>query len=228
MAYMFMTALFIGALVMTNAIAGKFFLLFGYPLSAGIMAYPITFLITDLISEIYGLKKANLLVKAGFLVSVFVTLIVILANRALIYDRSPVDQESFHMVFGLMPGIVFGSMLAYLSAQFFDVRVFEFWRKLTKGKYLWIRNNASTMLSQMLDTVVVVTVALYLWPLLDANSKTVPIDWLLWKKIVIGQYLFKAALALLDTPFFYTGVFLLKRWISSDPLRNKVTYPPPL
>ncbi len=225
-AFLFMSAIFIGALVMTNAIAGKFFILFGHPLSSGIIAYPITFLITDLISEIYGLKKANLLVKAGFLVSLFVTLIVIIANRALIYDQSPVSQESFHMVFGLMPGIVFGSMAAYLSAQFFDVRVFEYWRKLTNGKYLWLRNNGSTMLSQIIDTVVVVTVALVIWPQVDANPQTIAIDWGLWRDIVIGQYIFKAALALLDTPFFYAGVFFLKHWIAADPMIEKETFPP--
>ena len=93
--YLLLAGIFLGALVMTNAIAGKFFVLFGQELSAGIIAYPITFLVTDLISELYGRKRATLVVKVGFTVSVFVTAIVWIANAAPIYDRSPVTDESF-------------------------------------------------------------------------------------------------------------------------------------
>ncbi len=216
--FIFLAGIFFGALVMTNAIAGKFFTLFGQELSCGIIAYPVTFLITDLISEIYGLKRANLVVKAGFLVSIFVTIIIIIAAQTPVYDRSPVDQHSFDTVFGLMPGIVLGSMIAYLSAQFFDVQAFEFWRRVSRGKYLWLRNNGSTIFSQLIDTFMVVTIALVIWPDVDANPATMPIDWITWRNIVIGQYLFKAAIALLDTPFFYAGTWWLSHWIARDPL----------
>ena len=220
--YIVLAGIFLGALVMTNAIAGKFFVLFGQELSCGIIAYPITFLATDLISELYGRRRANLVVKAGFVVSVFVTLVVWIATQTPIYDRSPVTEEAFNMVFGLLPGIVFGSMVAYLTAQFFDVQIFEFWRKLTKGRHLWLRNNGSTILSQMVDTVLVVTIALVIWPQVDAYPETNPIDWETWRGIVIGQYLFKAGIALVDTPLFYVGTAAFQRWIDAEPTSQSV------
>ena len=220
--YLLLAGIFLGALVMTNAIAGKFFVFFGQELSCGIMAYPITFLVTDLISELYGRKQATLVVKVGFVVSVFVTMIVWIANVTPIYDRSPVTDEAFNMVFGLLPGIVFGSMIAYLTAQFFDVQIFEFWRNLTKGRHLWLRNNGSTILSQVVDTVLVVTIALVIWPEIDANPATTPLDGETWWGIVIGQYLFKMGIALFDTPFFYVGTAVLQRWIAAEPTSKSV------
>ena len=174
-AYLLLAGVFLGALVLTNLIAGKFFTFLGLTLSCGVIAYPVTFLVTDLISEIYGRRRATQVVKTGFVVSVFVTLVVWMANEAPVAESSYVDQESFSNVFGLMPGIVVGSMIAYLCAQFVDVQVFEFWRNLTHGKHLWLRNNGSTIFSQLLDTVLVVTIALVLWPVIDGNADTHPI-----------------------------------------------------
>jgi len=120
-------------------------------------------------------------------------------------------------VFGLTPGIVFGSMLAYLSGQFVDVHLFEFWRNLTGGKHLWLRNNGSTILSQLLDTVMVVTIALIVWPGIDGNPQTHPITREIWWQVIVGQYLFKAGVALADTPFFYLGTRWLRTWIAEAP-----------
>jgi len=209
--YLLLAGIFLGALVMTNAIAGKFFVLFGQELSCGIIAYPVTFLATDLISELYGRQRAGLVVKVGFVVSVFVTFVVWIANQAPIFEQSPVTDEAFNMVFGLLPGIVFGSMIAYLTAQLIDVHVFEFWRNLTEGRHLWLRNNGSTMFSQLVDTVLVVTIALVIWPDVDANPQTTRITWETWRGIVFGQYL------LFDTPLFYLGTSVLQRWIAEDP-----------
>jgi len=216
-AFTVLAGIFIGALVITNAIAGKFFVLFGQELSCGIIAYPVTFLVTDLISEIYGRKRANTVVGAGFVVSVFITLVVWIANAAPTYQQSPVDAESFNVVFGLLPGVVLGSMIAYLTAQFVDVQIFEFWRRLTNGKYMWLRNNGSTFFSQFVDTVLVVTIALVIWPEVDGNPATDPLGFETWQGIVFGQYLFKLAIAALDTPLFYVATHYLTNWIQDDP-----------
>ncbi len=216
--YMLLSGIFLGALVLTNVIAGRFFTV-DFPLigvlglSSGVIAYPITFLATDLISEIFGRDRATLLVKVGFAVSVFATLIVWIAGKMAIDPNSPVDYQSFNIVFGLLPGIVFGSMIAYLCAQYIDVQLFEFWRNLTDGKHLWLRNNASTIVSQLVDTVMVVTIALVIWPKMDGNTDTTAITFSTWQGYVVGQYLFKAAIAALDTPFFYLLTKWLKKWI---------------
>jgi uncharacterized integral membrane protein (TIGR00697 family) len=215
-AFTVLAGIFIGALVITNAIAGKFFVLFGQELSCGIIAYPVTFLVTDLLSEIYGRKRANTVVVAGFVVSVFITAVVWIANHAPTYAESPVDAESFNVVFGLLPGVVLGSMIAYLVAQLVDVQIFEFWRRLTDGKYMWLRNNGSTFFSQLVDTVLVVTIALVVWPAVDGNPATDPLGFETWQGIVFGQYLFKLAIAALDTPLFYVATHYLTNWIQED------------
>jgi uncharacterized integral membrane protein (TIGR00697 family) len=215
--YLLLAGVFLGALVLTNLIAGKFFTVFGLTLSCGVIAYPVTFLCTDLISELYGLRRATLVVRVGFAVSVFVTFIVWLAAKVPIADNSYVDQASFLRVFGLVPGIVFGSMVAYLAAQSVDVRVFEVLRKLTGGRHLWLRNNGSTVFSQLLDTVLVVTLALVVWPRIDGNPETTTIDVSTWRQLIIGQYLFKAGVAFVDTPLFYVGTRLLRDWINAGP-----------
>lgn len=215
-AFTVLAGVFIGALVITNAIASKFFVLFGQELSCGIIAYPVTFLVTDLLSEIYGRKRASTVVISGFVVSVFVTGVVWIAKHAPTYAQSPVDAESFNTVFGLLPGIVLGSMIAYLVAQLIDVQIFEFWRRLTGGKYMWLRNNGSTFFSQLVDTIMVVTIALVVWPMIDGSPTTEPLTFDTWQGIVFGQYVFKIGIAALDTPLFYVATHYLTRWIQEE------------
>jgi len=218
-AFLLLSGIFLGALVLTNLIAGKFFLLFGrWPVSVGIIPYPVTFLVTDLISEIYGRAKAALVVRTGFWVSLFAVIVVLLSDQAPVaVDATYVDQETFHRVFGLAPGLVLASMVAYLSAQFIDVQLFHFWRRLTNGRHLWLRNNASTLVSQFVDSVMVVSMALIVWPLLDGLEDTEPVSLGTAWTVILGSYLFKAAVAFLDTPAFYLGTWALERWIGRDP-----------
>ena len=214
---MVLASLFVTSLVITNLIAGKYFVINGLPLSCGVIVYPVTFLVTDIVSEVYGLHRARLLVMSGFVVSVSVTGLVWVAHRVPMAATSPVSAADFGQVFGLLPGIVFGSMVAYLTAQFMDVYLFEALRKLSGGRYLWLRNNGATLCSQLVDTVLVVTISLVLWPLYDGNAYTQPIGYGLWRQIVVSQYLFKGLLALLDTPFVYAGVYLTRHWIGNKP-----------
>jgi hypothetical protein len=98
-----------------------------------------------------------------------------------------------------------------------DVQIFEFWRRLTDGKYMWLRNNGSTFFSQLVDTVMVVTIALVVWPQVDGNPATTPLGYETWEGIVFGQYLFKIGIAALDTPLFYVATQGLTTWIQDDP-----------
>jgi queuosine precursor transporter len=216
--YLLLGGIFIGSLVVTNVIAGKFFVLFGHTLSCGIIAYPLTFLATDLISELFGQVRAGLVVKVGFVVSAFVTAVLVLANSVPVAETTYVQQAAFSAVFGITPGVFFGSMCAYLAAQLLDVRVFHFWRRLTNGRHLWLRNNASTVVSQLLDTVIVVTVTLVLWPSIDGDPATAPIGRATVLELIVGQYFFKAAVALFDTPLFYLGTQWLGAWAQATPV----------
>ncbi len=169
MGFLILSGLFMSAIVVCNLIATKFteidlgFLGFSAPfvVSVGILPYPLTFLLTDLISEIYGRRRAGQVVLAGFFASVMVAGILWIALQFESLQTSsyggPTTSE-FKMVFGKSWLVISASMIAYLAAQFLDIRLFHFWKRLTRGRHLWLRNNASTICSQLLDTVLVVSV----------------------------------------------------------------------
>lgn len=204
--YLILAALFIAALVTANLIFKKFvsidFLgIYTFKISVGVLPYPITFLITDSISEIYGEKKAKWVVTAGIFASIFTLLIVVLADSLPAYEESPLNNASFSEAFGATPIAVGASMLAYLLAQYIDVSVFHFWKRLTKGKYLWLRNNFSTFTSQLADTAAVVG-------LLCVFGQ---IPWNQFVILLISGFSFKALVALFDTPLLYGIVYAFKK-----------------
>lgn len=204
--YLILAALFIASLVTSNLIFQKFFSWepFGwyrFEISVGILPYPITFLITDILSEIYGKKKANQVVIAGIFASLFSMLIILVADLSPTINNSPVNSETFHQVFGLSPLAVLASMVAYLFAQFIDIRIFHFWKQLTKGKHLWLRNNFSTFASQFIDTFTVL--------FLICSFKILP--WNMFSSLLMSGFLFKVIIAALDTPILYGVIFIFRK-----------------
>lgn len=169
--------------------------------SVGIIAYPVTFLVTDLISELYGKKRANQVVVSGVIVSVFVLVLITISEKVTAVEFSPVNDEVFTHVFGNTGAAITSSMIAYLIAQFIDVRIFHFWKKRTKGKHLWLRNNLSTIPSQLIDTSVV------LFVLCQAGE----IGWESFFPFLMAGFLFKVGVALLDTPILYIIVYWARR-----------------
>jgi uncharacterized integral membrane protein (TIGR00697 family) len=209
--YLYLAALFITSLVVSNLIFQKFFYwypfdgtVFGsrlFELSVGILPYPITFLITDLISEIYGKRAANRVVTAGIFASFFSMGILLVSDFVPAMESSPVDDATFTKVFSLSPLAVLASMIAYLLAQFVDIRIYHFWKKLTKGKMLWLRNNFSTFASQFLDTFSVI--------LLLSIFGILP--WDLFYGLVLSGFIFKVLVAALDTPLLYLFVWMFRK-----------------
>lgn len=175
-----------------------------FELSVGILPYPITFLITDLISEIYGQKRANQVVVAGIFASFFSIGILLLAGMVPAMSTSPIDNATFSKVFSLSPLAVLASMIAYLVAQFIDIRIYHFWKKLTQGKQLWLRNNFSTFASQIIDSTTVI--------LLLCMFGVLP--WNLFWGLVVSSILFKLLIAAIDTPFLYLFVSLFRKRFS--------------
>lgn len=205
--YLILAALFIASLVAANLIFKKFvsidfFGIYTFKISVGVLPYPITFLITDTISEIYGKQKATWVVTAGIFASIFTLLIIWVANALPAFADSPLSDEVFNQAFGATGIAVGASMLAYLLAQYIDVSVFHFWKNLTKGKHLWLRNNFSTFTSQFVDTIAVVG-------LLSIFGE---LPWKDFWILVLSGFLFKALVALLDTPLLYLIVFGFKKY----------------
>ena len=208
--FIVLASVFIASLVSCNLIFQKFFTVeiwlpfignYSFEQSVGLLPYPITFLVTDIISEIYGQKRANQVVLSGLIASIFMLMIVTLADLVQATVWSPVSNEIFTQVFGLSAAAVFASMLAYLFAQFVDVRLFHFWKKLTNGKHLWLRNNASTIFSQFIDTFSVLFLLCYFGA----------IQWDMFWILFINGFLFKVFFAAFDTPIFYICAYYLKR-----------------
>ncbi len=210
--YMILSALFIASLVVSNLIFQKFFYwdffgIYTFEISVGILPYPVTFLITDIISEVYGKKKANQVVTTGIFASFFSLLIVYAADTVPATAWSPINDSLFARVFGATAIAVFASMAAYLLAQYIDIQLFHFWKKLTKGKHLWLRNNFSTFLSQFVDTFSVLF-------LLCSFGK---IDWKLFGGLLLSGFLFKVLIAALDTPFLYAAVYGMRKFFKLKP-----------
>ena len=201
--YLVLSGIFIASLVTCNLIANKFVTVdLGFKVfivSAGILPYPLTFLVTDLISELYGQKKANLVVFSGFIASVFVLFFLWLGGQFNAIPSSIIGDETYNSVFQNAWRLIAASMIAYLFAQFIDVRIFHFWKRLTKGKHLWLRNNGSTIASQLVDTTLVICILfLGVWERDQIISA------------IIDGWLFKMLMALIDTPIIYGIIHFLK------------------
>lgn len=204
--YLVLAALFITSLVVSNLIFQKFFYWnpfgwFPFEVSVGLLPYPITFLITDVISEIYGKKKANQVVVMGIFASFFSIIIVLVGNYTSATSWSPVNNEIYTQVFGFSPVAVLASMLAYLFAQFIDIRIFHFWKQKTKGNHLWLRNNFSTFTSQFIDTFTVV----FLLCVFEILS------WDVFGSLLLSGFLFKVIVAVFDTPILYIAVYYFRK-----------------
>lgn len=227
--YTAMATTFAVVLVLTNIIGVKLFVLFadGRPawmpgtgpltLTAGIITYPLTFLLTDLVAEIWGRKRAEHMVRIGFVMSLLMLAVVALGvalepsahwgipARGL--DMAAM-QGAFETTFYLPGLLLAASMTAYLVAQLFDVRLYHFWWRITGGRHMWIRNNGSTCISQLVDTVIVNGIFLK-WGL--------DLEWGAIVEIIAAVYVCKVIFALLDTPLLYAGRALLRRYFGLEP-----------
>ncbi|MCK4369005.1 MAG: queuosine precursor transporter [Dehalococcoidales bacterium] len=201
-----LATLFTTCLLVANILAVKLVSIGGWIVPAGVIAYPLTFLLTDVIAELYGRRTASKVIWLGFGANL---LMVILVFSGRLLPSAPFweGQPAYESILGMVPRIVLASMIAYLISQHHDVFAFHFWRKKTKARFLWLRNNASTMVSQALDTGVFITIAFW---------GTVPTGVL--ANMLLTQYLIKLGIAALDTPFCYLLVGLLKEKVKPPPV----------
>jgi uncharacterized integral membrane protein (TIGR00697 family) len=239
--FLILAGLFLGTLAMLNILGiSRFIKLYefttegGTPwvfaVAVGVLPYPLTFLCTDFISEFYGRRRANFVVFVGLLLNIWVVFIMWLGGVLPGFESvDPATGELARDAAGRLPvffeiraltfGAVAASMIAYMAAQFCDVAVFHFWKRVTKGRLLWVRNNGSTMVSQLVDTTAVILITHY-W------AHALPID---AARPVAGQlalfiatgYGFKFGVAMLDTLPFYLGVRWLSRYLRLDPIAGE-------
>ncbi len=193
--------LFIALLVGMNLLGGKIVELFGVSVSVAIFMAPLTFLITDIVEEVYGRQAIKYFIKGGI-----ISLIFIFAFTGLFVYMEPHPRftfdESYRKVFGSSMRILVASIVAFWLSQMHDAVAFDFWKKKTGGKMLWLRNNLSTIVSQMIDTAVFMFIAFYqVTPQFTASFLV---------ELGVPYYLFKVFFAILDTPLVYLGVYWLR------------------
>lgn len=221
--YMILAGIFLGTLGVINMLGLSRFVDLSFNIGnwtipmtipLGMLPYPVTFLCTDLISEFYGKARANKLVWIGLGINLWIFFIVWLGGVLPPHVNTPPSpshpEYAFFTLRTLTMGAIIGSMIAYLVAQLLDVHIFHFCKDLTQGKHLWLRNNLSTLISQFVDTVIVITVAYYFSKDMLHLSDNSPLDDL--THIILCGYSFKVIAALLDTIPFYGGVYFLKRY----------------
>ncbi|MFO7828373.1 MAG: queuosine precursor transporter [Bacteroidales bacterium] len=223
--FVILSGLFVGSLAMLNILGLSRLIDLSFTFDGveipfmvfvGVLPYPITFLCTDFISEFYGRKRANMVVWVGLMMNIWVLFILWFAG--ILPENPQVDSTAFFRIRELTFGAVAASMIAYLTAQFVDVHIFHFLKKLTKGKHLWLRNNGSTLTSQLIDSIAVVLITYYGAKAIDLHEDTHVFSFL--SMLIISNYIFKMTSALVDTLPFYIGVKWLSKYLNIDPVKE--------
>lgn len=211
--------LFCVNLVLTNILAVKIFNVpyLNIALSGGDLLYPLSFLMTDIVTEVWGKKRANFIVYSGFFISLFMLGMVQIClqltphpywvgpDNSYGFSSASEYQNAFTSVFNVGGFLVLASSVAYLTSQLMDIRLFHFLKKLTNGKHLWLRNNGSTMLSQMVDSLIFTSIYFF-WG--------IGLEFAVCVQMFLYMYGFKLFFALIDTPFCYAGVAFVRRFTS--------------
>jgi uncharacterized PurR-regulated membrane protein YhhQ (DUF165 family) len=231
--FLVLAGIFICAMTMLNILGITRFIQLGpLSLAIGVLPYPLTFLCTDLICELYGKARANFMVSLGLGLNFFILGVLWLGN---LLPSAPADTlppwqvlqlaesvslpngrivensvELYQLIYATTTGAVFASMMAYIAAQYCDVQLFHFWKRVTRGKHLWIRNNFSTMISQLVDSsmVILVTFGAAYWAG-DFTFKALVV-------LMFSNYAFKFCVAALDTGPFYLGVYQLRKYLQLE------------
>ena len=225
MVFIILAGMFIGSLAMLNILGLSRLIDLSFTINdsevpfmvfIGVLPYPITFLCTDFISELYGKKRANMVVWVGLLLNMWVLFIMWFGGK--LPENSAINSDAFFRIRELTFGATAASMIAYLTAQFVDVHIFHLLRKLTKGKHLWLRNNGSTLTSQFIDSVAVVLITYYVAKAIEIQEGQQVSSYL--TMLILSNYFFKMTSALLDTIPFYIGVKHLSKYLNIDPTKE--------
>ncbi len=209
--------LFVASIIAANLLGSKLSHIGVVTFSVGIFAYPISFMITDAIEEVHGKEKTKQFVWVAFICMLLVLVLTILSVALPYSSRSHVQAEQYKPVFGTSIRFLIASISAFILAQMHDIWAFNFWKEKTKGRFLWLRNNMSTMISQFIDTVAFMFIGLYHlpWSWLPAGFNVTPPAYnaLFVFSLVIPYWALKVFVALIDTPLVYMGVKFLRGYV---------------
>ncbi len=217
--YVVCAAIFITALVIAEATAGKLFTLFELPftvrilgsefdsviMTAGVIAFPVTFIITDLLNEYYGVRGIRFVTILGMVMIIFEFAILQVAIAVPTSTISPVPKEAFDTVFGATGRVIIGSITAYLIGQLADITLFHWLRRLTEGRHLWLRATGSTFGSQFLDTFIVLVIAFY---------GQLSVEQII--AVTLFNYAYKFIIAVIITPIIYMAHWVMDAYLGKE------------
>lgn len=198
------SSVFVGGYLAANLLGTKVTTLLGVSVSVGILAYPLTFMITDAVSEVFGKKRAKQIVYSALIAQILVLLLTVIAIKMPPSGRYALNDEYVKIFSGSLRMII-ASMIAFVISQQHDIWAFDYWKRKTNGKYLWLRNNLSTFVSQAIDTLLFMFIAFY------GISDKFTVGFIL--QLSLSYWIFKIIFATIDTPF----VYLIVRWFKKDP-----------
>ena len=232
--FLILSGLFLGSMTLLNVLGTSKFIDYSFNffdinipfiIAIGVLPYPITFLCTDLISELYGKQRANWVVWMGLSLNFWILFFVWIAGvldpptelinglpKIRIENNQAIvpPEYAFYQIRKLTMGATIASMIAYLSAQFIDVKIFHLLKEKTKGKKLWLRNNVSTIISQLIDSIAVILITHFIVDGLPKENGQLTHSLFYF---ILSGYLFKLSIALLDTIPFYILVKKLKKHV---------------
>lgn len=207
---LFSVLIVMGNLIYQKFVAIPFLFLPTVELSVGAILYPLTFLITDLISEFYGKQKANFCIRMAIWMNIIVATAITGIDYLEATSWSIIDAQTFHKVFGFYTVAFIGSLIACYIAQHVDVSIYLWLKEMTGDKWLWLRNNGSTALSLIVDTTIVISFMSFFGVLPVERTTT----------LILNSYLFKLSFVICATPLFYVGYWLIRRVFIPTPFVN--------
>jgi queuosine precursor transporter len=202
-----LVAIFVTCLLLGDVIGGKTIGTPLGPISVGILPFPVTFLLTDVVNDFYGRRGARFLTLVGFGMAVLAWIVLQVATALAPHPSTYFTQPEFAKIFGGSAQLFVASMIAYLIGQFLDIQVFQFWKALTQSKHLWLRATGSTLLSQIVDTVIINSIFWGWTAAADSDSflgrMTGGERWTWIAQKVVREYSIKLVVAILLTPAIY-------------------------
>lgn len=212
--FVVLACFFVTCLIISNIIAGKLIQVFGLLLPAAVILFPLTYILGDVLTEVYGFKRSRLVIWAGFAANVFMALVFILV-LSLPYPDFWSNQEAYASVLGFTPRLVIASLIAYFAGEFTNSALLSKMKVLTKGRWLWTRTIGSTVFGEGIDTILFITIAF---------AGTLPGS--LMVSMILAQYLWKVGYEIAATPLTYLLVSWVKRKEGLDTFDNGIKYNP--
>lgn len=205
--YVVLVGVFVTSLLVADLVAGKYFVMGGFEMSAGTVTFPVAFILTDIVNEYYGQRGARFMTGIGMGMLVLAFALIAFAR---VLPPSPgtfIPEESFQAVFGMAPRLIFSSLTAYLISQFVDIHTFAIFKRVTESRHLWARAIGSTLLSQVVDTGVVT-----FGVMIGSRS----LGDILW--VSATQYVYKIGVAILLTPLCYLAHEIITTRMGIEPM----------